>query len=1054
MGAPRVASATPRASQLVRSLARVCERHRVARKLVVAPTISVGRELLRALSLHGQGWIGCEVVTPRPHALRLARPAMERAEASLLDAFEARAILDEAMDAALGDEESPYRRLGDGVGFRERAHGAIEALRLAGIGSKELDRAKLADRAKRAFLSRMLRKYEQLLSARHRMDTADVLRLALASMEEAGARLPQGLDADVVVLLPGLGTRGLAGELTAGFLRRGATLLESERVHGLVTPRRVLWKSSKEAGRGSFLHAPGDAPEDGILDVDFFHAASVHEELREVLRRISERRLRWDQVEIVTPDPATYGSALHALAARLGIPVTFAVGLPIERTRVGRVVRTYLDWIAEGFLAEPIRRLLEAGDLRPPRSRGRHSAAALARRFRALRVGWGRSRYKAQIREALANVDRIGPGRYETEEALLRRRARTRSELEALRSILFPTLRATPSVPDRMSGATLATQAETGPRVSPSELARGLRAFLRRVPRGRGAERVAREEVDRVLERVEATLTRRTAFLSAVTALRGHLDLRVRGDATTPWAEDTRAPWSSEGGHLHLTDLQHGGYTGREEVYLVGWDADGTLGLQGQDPMLLDADRRVLGEALPTSLDLLLERQFESAVLFARLRGRVTMSYCAWEAGAARTPAPSPILLQALRLARRDTSLSFTDLESALGGVVCAVPAEMRAALDADDVWMAAIGHGGALRSATWLVASSFPNLARGVAAQIERRGPPGAHHGVVTARPELHDPRRNPSLVISASRLQDLGRCPLSYLQKSVLEIRPPDDPELDPDRWLDALRSGELLHRVFDATLREAAERGIEPADDAFDALGLDVLARAVERMRAEVPVPGEGALLRQVGSLRNDVRSFVRMVRQRGARWVALELKFGLAGEAPATIEVPGGVLRLRGAVDRIDEDLSGLTVIDYKTGVARDFAGTGSFNGGRRLQHALYALVAESRLSTGVVSGEFHFPTMRGQNEVLAFDRLRMAGIHELLGTMLDGVAMGAFVPTDDPADCRFCDFGEICRAHEGGRGSVVSPLAAWSEEHTHTAVWPAFTALKRVRTFES
>jgi hypothetical protein len=92
-------------------------------------------------------------------------------------------------------------------------------------------------------------------------------------------------------------------------------------------------------------------------------------------------------------------------------------------------------------------------------------------------------------------------------------------------------------------------------------------------------------------------------------------------------------------------------------------------------------------------------------------------------------------------------------------------------------------------------------------------------------------------------------------------------------------------------------------------------------------------------------------------------------------------------------------------------------------------------------------------MRGQNEVMTFDRLRLAGVHELLGIMLDGVAAGAFVPTDEPDDCAFCDFAEVCRTRVAGHGKVLSPLAAWSAEHTHAAVWPAFAHLKRVRTFE-
>ena len=1032
--------------QLVESLARVSAKHPAARKLLVSTTVAAGRELLRRLSLTGEGWIGFEPTTPRPLAMRLARPAME-SEVAVLDAFEARALLDEAMDHALAADGTRLGALADGVGFRERSHGAIEALRLAGISTKDVERARLSDGAKRRFLLKMLQRYEQLLVARRRVDTADILRLGVAALEAEGSRLPPALDVDVILLLPGLGTRGLVGRLLAALAARGAKVLETDAVIGLETPPRTLWKPSKLLGPRSFLHAPAlvvDA--DARPQTELFRAASVHEELREVLRRAMARDLRWDQVEIITPDPAAYGSALHALCARLEIPVTFAVGLPIERTRTGRVVRTYLDWIEEGFQADPIRRLLEAGDLRPRRSRNHLSGATLARRFRSLRVGWGRLRYRAQIRDALAGVDQLEPRKHETEESVRRRREKVREELEALRSILFPALRATPSVPDHMG--------QEGRRVSPAELARGLRAFLRHVPKGTGADRAAREEVDRVLERVEATLVRRTAFLSAVTVLRRHLDLRVRAGPSSTRLGDGAAPWSSEGGHLHLSDLEHGGFCGREAVFLVGLDADRTVGVHGQDPVLLDSDRRVLGAELPTSLELLRERAFNFAALFARLHGSVTLSYSAWDASAARSIAPSPLLLQALRLAHGSTTLTFEDLDAALGRVVCAVPSAARRALDVEDAWMAELGRGDVLRAGTDRVAGAFPRLGAGLAAQRARLGEPGVYHGVVSPRPELLDPRRSPSIVVSASRLQALGTCPLRYLHEAVLGIHPPDDPELDPDRWLDALRSGSLLHAVYEQTLREARGRGVAMSEDAFEALALDALAQGIARMRVEVPVPGEGALRRETAARQNDVRSFVRLVRERGAPWIALELKFGLGHDEPVAIDVPGGVLRLRGAVDRVDEDLSGLTVIDYKTGMAWDFAGTGTFAGGRRLQHALYALVAEARLRGTVVRGEYHHPTMRGQNEVVPFDRLRIAGVHGLLGLMLDGVASGRFVPTDSADDCKFCHFAEVCRAREAGHSKMESPLAEWSGQHANSGLSPAFAEFKRVRTYES
>jgi ATP-dependent helicase/nuclease subunit B len=1033
------------APRLVESLARVAAKRPVDRKLVVAPTLSAGRELLRRLALLGDGWVGFEVTTPRPLALRLARPAMEREGLAALDRFEGQALLDEAMDAVMPRPGTDIKALVDGVGFREHVHGAIEAMRLAGVTPDALGRARLADWEKRRFLHRVLLRYEELLAERRWVDTAGILSLGCEALEAEGGRIPPGLDADLVLLVPGLGTRGEAGRLISELGRRGAKVLQTDGVVGLDVPERVLWKPAKSAQARSYLHAPSNVPEE--LDrppTRLFRAATIYDELREVLRRGVEDGLRLDQVEIVATDPEAYGAVLHLLSERLGVPATYAVGLPLDRTRTGRVVRAYLEWIEEGFQAHVIRRLLEAGDLRPVRARRHHPAASLARRFRALRIGWGRKRYRTQIRQALAGVDRLVPGKRESEEAFHRRLEANRSELEALRSILFPTLKQTPSVPDRMS--------EDAKRVSPAELARGLRTFLRRVPKGVGPEANAREEVERILERVEATLVRRTEFAAAVTVLRRHLTVRVRSGAFG--SEDELSAWSSAGGRVHLTDLEHGGFVGREATFVVGMDADRVPGFEGQDPVLLDSDRRLLGSGLPTSSELMRERVFRFASFFSRLRGMVTLSYSAWDPTEARSLAPSPVLLQALRLARGDATLKFKHLDAALGRVICAVPETDRVPLDSDDIWMAEIGADGVMRSGVDEVSAAFPRLAAGSPARRTLRlGTPGPPHGVIEPRPELLDPRKNPALVVSASRLEALGSCPLRYLQSAVLALRPPDDPEFDPDRWLDPMRRGSLLHDVFEETLRRARERGLGLDEDGFETLGLELLDQHLQRIRNECPVPGEGTLSRESSALKQDVRSFVHMVRRTGAPWVALELEFGLREDEPVVIETEGGELRLRGAIDRIDEDLGGVHVIDYKTGVARDVAGTGVFNGGRRLQHALYALAAEARLGGEVATGQYHHPTLRGQHRRLVFNRLEQAGVRTLLGLMLDGVSDGSFVPTEHSDDCRFCDFARVCRVRRVGYGKLDAPLADWSQEHLNAGLWPAFASLKRARSFE-
>ncbi len=252
--------------RLVEALARIHRKHRVARKLLVAPNHAAGRELLRRLSLTGDGWIGFEVTTPQRLAHRLAQVGLEHRGLSLLDGFEHQACLDRALDSALAAEDGWLDGLSEGVGFRESAHGAIVALRLAGIGPRELDATRFARWEKKLFLLRVLQRYERILRESRKADSASVMSLAVAALDDAGGRLPETLDADLVLLLPGLSTRGLNGSLIAALGARGAKVLETDPVLGLDVPGAVLWGRCGPPSPGSRLHAPLRGESDRMPD--------------------------------------------------------------------------------------------------------------------------------------------------------------------------------------------------------------------------------------------------------------------------------------------------------------------------------------------------------------------------------------------------------------------------------------------------------------------------------------------------------------------------------------------------------------------------------------------------------------------------------------------------------------------------------------------------------------------------------------------------------------------------------------------------------------------
>jgi RecB family exonuclease len=152
-----------------------------------------------------------------------------------------------------------------------------------------------------------------------------------------------------------------------------------------------------------------------------------------------------------------------------------------------------------------------------------------------------------------------------------------------------------------------------------------------------------------------------------------------------------------------------------------------------------------------------------------------------------------------------------------------------------------------------------------------------------------------------------------------------------------------------------------------------------------------------------------------------------------------------------VDRVDRDREGLHVLDYKTGSLYGFTPASAvFHGGRRLQHVIYAEVAERLLGEEVADVAYVFPTARGQNEERRFTRDEVRPGLELLDVMLDQVASGRLLPTNDKDDCGICDFRSVCRVSDGD-WKLTSPMAEWGERNM--LLLAEYAGLRRIRGWE-
>ncbi len=1016
---------------LVQELERIALDGGRARKVLIARTLGEGKELLRQVALRGRSWIGFEVNTLRPLASKIVAQTLSAADRTAIDSFDEHALVERAIDEALTTGRGfRFPALREKVGFRDAVRHSVAALRLGGIDSHSIG-GPVPATDRQALITAVLRRYEELLEAGNLADTAMVLGTATRILEEDSAPRVS----DPTFLLPGLPDRGLAGRFARALQDRGATLLRTDPVEGMRVPTGILWDVAPPAAAGSYLHAvercEGPRPR-----IELFAAGSVYDEVRGVLRRAIDLGARWDEVEVIAADPSLYGSALHALAESLEIPVTFAVGLPVERTRPGRVVTTYFQWIENDFHESRLRALVEAGDIQPPPPDDRLPGPGLARELRRLRIGWGRERHIARVERAIEGLDRLKRAPFQTEESFERSRQRRRDNLLALQALIRPLLEATPP----LDGT-----------VSPARVATGVKSILASVAPGTDTDDTARDRLLRQLDRIEATLTRPTDYPSAAAMVRTFLQIRI----PAPKAEGM-APWSSAAGHLYLTDFAHGGATGRPYTFVVGMDSGRFPGSAMEDPLLLDRERWRLGRGeLPLSRDRTAEARFNFAQLFARLRGTLTLSYSRWDPAEARELAPAPELLQALRLREGDRTLNFEHLEAHLGASESRLPrVELATDMDEGDVWLRTLATAdGRLLDGLDAVGRVYPRLGLGMAAaEGLRRDQASVHTGFLGTHTPPLSYQELSGHTFSASGLGSLGACPRRFLFSHVMRARPPDDPEFDAHRWLNPLERGSLLHSVYQHTLEMARERGLDPGDEDFLALALSLVEDEGARRLWHVPTPSQAVHEWEMAALRDDARSFVEMIRSDSPPWIALEMPFGMADD-PTAIDAGGRPARVRGYIDRLDDHGAELRVVDYKTGTDFRYGRkSGIYDGGRRVQHVIYTLAAAAVLDRTVSGMEYHFPTRRGENRVRAFETEALSTGGLLVATLLEGVAAGRFPATDDATnDCRFCDYGEVCGVRSGAWGKVSCRVSDWTARNLEDL--PELGPLRRVRNWE-
>ena len=293
---------------------------------------------------------------------------------------------------------------------------------------------------------------------------------------------------------------------------------------------------------------------------------------------------------------------------------------------------------------------------------------------------------------------------------------------------------------------------------------------------------------------------------------------------------------------------------------------------------------------------------------------------------------------------------------------------------------------------------------------------------------------------LFSPTRLETWATCPYRYFLSHVLGIAAPEQPE--ELATISPLERGSLIHAVLERFVKSAQKQGTIPGHDLpwTEDHRRMLLAIAEEEFRdaEQRGVTGKPLLWEMAQTeIRSDLRRFLEedfeIRHKHGVSPHSVESAFGISrhsdDEEPPQEPVEwssaeAGAIRFRGVIDRIDVSPSGdaALVLDYKTGGTTEYTNMDKdpVRRGTRLQLPVYGLAARQLMGEGVdvkvaywfVSDKGNFKT-RPQKPAHLDEMLE--SFADAVGTITDGIGKGLFPanPGKDGANCRYCDFKNLC-----------------------------------------
>lgn len=348
-----------------------------------------------------------------------------------------------------------------------------------------------------------------------------------------------------------------------------------------------------------------------------------------------------------------------------------------------------------------------------------------------------------------------------------------------------------------------------------------------------------------------------------------------------------------------------------------------------------------------------------------------------------------------------------------------------------------------------WLIAqdrigAAWANALRGRRIEV-RRAAAGIAHDHYTGH--IFDPALRekvaellgPDRMWSASQFNEYGVCPYRFFSKRLLHLEALKEPE----EGMDQLQFGTLVHEILEHTYRRISFEGLAIAPE-NQSRALEVLDIMLDKYLADAPqrhgFRATALWQHEQDTLRKKLRSLVQndfsadspvaklFEGEDDARYsLRQEVRFGWDRQQPMILDGDAGPLKVRGAIDRVDEVNGQVVVIDYKTGSSG--IPTKEMVEGRNVQMMLYIAAARQLLPDDVLGGTFwHTGTQKLSGNIEA-NNPDIDEAAKLLHQRINEGRQGIFVNTPSKRTAEghcshYCEFSQLCRVDRAGGNKEI------------------------------